>query len=93
MRPVGVWQELSGDGGQTAWLDVKSLRKKTELVSCPGHALLSVFLPLLVLLIMLFWFVSLSSLELASQLVPHSVITCALIIPVPATMKKQWKRY
>lgn len=75
VRPVGVWQhsqKLSGDGRQTAWLDVKSLRKETELDSWPGHALVSVLLPLLlVFLIMLVWFVSLSSLELASQLIPQ----------------------
>lgn len=79
VSPVGVWQhsqKLSGCGRQTAWLDdVKSLKKETELASCPGHALVSMFLPLLlVFLIMLVWFVSLSSWELASQLVPHSVI-------------------
>lgn len=56
-------------------MDVKSLRKETELASWPGHALVSVFLPLLlVFLIMFVWFVSLSSLEQASQLVPHGVI-------------------
>lgn len=75
VRPVGVWQhsqKLSGDGRQTAWLDVKSSRKETELDSWSGHGLVSVFLPLLLkFLIMLVWFVSLSSLELASQLVPQ----------------------
>lgn len=78
VRPVGVWQhswKLSGDGGQTAWMDVKYLRKETELSSCPGHALFFVFLPLLlVFLVMFVWFVRLSSLELASQLVLCSVI-------------------
>lgn len=78
VRPVNVWQhsqKLSEDGGQTAWLYVKSLRKETELASCPGHALVSVFSPLLLVFLMMpVWFVSLSSLELASQLVPHSVI-------------------
>lgn len=48
-RSACVWQcsKLPEDGGQTAWLDMKSLGNEPVSASCPVCALASLFLPLL----------------------------------------------